>query len=105
MKRRIFLSVLGVFTLAVSLVSGTGSATIASGADDDDAHGPGRQGNIVVANRGSGTISVIDVSTDEVVGTYALPAGPNPPEPMYVFYTPTRDRVFVGDRRNNRVVV
>ena len=58
-----------------------------------------------MSNRGSGTISVIDVRRDRVVGTYALPAGPNPPEPMYVFYTPTRDRVFVGDRANNRVVV
>ena len=105
MKRRIFLSVLGVFILAVSLGIRTDSATIASGADADDADGPGRRGNIVVANRGSGSISIIDVSTDQVVGTYALPAGPNPPEPMYVFYTPTRDRVFVGDRRNNRVVV
>jgi YVTN family beta-propeller protein len=62
-------------------------------------------GKIVVANRGSGTISVISTITDEVVGTYNLPAGENTPEPMYVVYTPTRHQVFVGDRANNRVVV
>ena len=56
-----------------------------------------------MANRGSGTISVIDVRTDQVVGTYALPAGPNPPEPMYVFYNPKHSRLFVGDRSNNRM--
>jgi DNA-binding beta-propeller fold protein YncE len=31
--------------------------------------------------------------------------GDNPPEPMYVFYSPIRNRVFVGDRGNDRVVV
>ena len=62
-------------------------------------------GKIVVADRNSGTISVISTKTDQVTGTYNLPAGPNPPEPMYVFYSPIKHRVFVGDRANNRVVV
>jgi DNA-binding beta-propeller fold protein YncE len=62
-------------------------------------------GRVVVANRGSGTISVIDSRTDGVVGTYDLPAdaGEPAPEPMYVVYTSTHHRVFVGDRANNRV--
>jgi 3-carboxymuconate cyclase len=63
------------------------------------------RGKIVVANRASGTISVIDIHSDEVVDTIPLPAGPNPPEPMYVFYVPSHKRVFVNDRMNNRVVV
>jgi DNA-binding beta-propeller fold protein YncE len=64
---------------------------------------PAARAKVVVANRASGTISVIDVQTDEVIGTYALPAAANPPEPMYV--VAVRKRVFVGDRANNRVVV
>ncbi|WP_420627838.1 YncE family protein [Candidatus Leptofilum sp.] len=63
------------------------------------------RGKIVVANRASGTISVISTETDELLGTYALPAGENSPEPMYVVYTRAGNRVFVGDRANNRVVV
>lgn len=62
-------------------------------------------GNVVVANRGAGTISVIDVATDQVSATVALPAGPSQPEPMYVVYSHVAKRVFVGDRANSRVVV
>lgn len=60
-------------------------------------------GNIVVANRASGTISVIDVTTDQAQ-TVALPGGSNTPEPMYVVYVATNNTVFVGDRANDRVV-
>jgi YVTN family beta-propeller protein len=65
----------------------------------------GNSGNIVVANRSSGSISVIDTKTDEVTGTYQLPAGPNNPEPMYVVFVKRGQRVFVGDRANNQIVV
>ena len=61
------------------------------------------KGKIVIANRASGTISVIDVASDKVIGTHALLPGSAMPEPMYVVYA--RNRVFVGDRANNRVVV
>ena len=61
-------------------------------------------GMIVVANRGSGTISVIDVKTDQAFDPIALPEGDNPSEPMYVVYSRPSNRVFVGDRGNNRVV-
>jgi DNA-binding beta-propeller fold protein YncE len=63
------------------------------------------KGNIVIANRASGSISVIDVKTDVVSGTFPLPASPNPAEPMYVVYVKQSQRVFVGDRANNQVVV
>jgi YVTN family beta-propeller protein len=59
-------------------------------------------GKIVVANRGSASISVIDVKTDSVIGTHPLPDNG---EPMYVVFSPRRNRVFVGDRANDRVVV
>jgi len=65
----------------------------------------GESGDIVVANRNSGSISVIDTKTDEVTGTYHLHANPNTAEPMYVVYDKRRNRVIVGDRANNTVVV
>jgi DNA-binding beta-propeller fold protein YncE len=61
-------------------------------------------GNIVVANRNSASISVIDITNDSV-NTIAMPAGTNTAQPMYVGYSATYQRVFVGDRANNRIVV
>lgn len=66
----------------------------------------GGHGNkVVIANRGSGTISVINTHSDEVIGTFDLPGGGFFPEPMYVAYSAAKHRVFVGDRANDRVVV
>ena len=60
-------------------------------------------GYVVVANRASGSISIIDVGTDTAL---EIPlTGVNTPEPMYVVNSPAGGRVFVGDRANNRVVV
>jgi len=59
-------------------------------------------GNMVIANRASGNISVIDVKTDQVTGTYDLP---DSGEPMYVVYSRKAHRLFVGDRANDRVIV
>jgi YVTN family beta-propeller protein len=67
--------------------------------------GLGPKGKVVVANRASGTISVIDARTDGLIATVDLPAGPNAPEPMYVTYAKGSGNVFVGDRANDRVVV
>jgi DNA-binding beta-propeller fold protein YncE len=58
---------------------------------------------MVVANRGAASISVIDVGTNDVQ-TIPMPAGANTPEPMYFWYNQTNDLLFVGDRANNRVV-
>jgi YVTN family beta-propeller protein len=68
----------------------------------------GRNGGaVVVANRGSGTISVIDTRTAQLVGTHDLPQdeGDAFPEPMYVNQVSANQRLFVGDRANDRVVV
>ena len=59
------------------------------------------QGKIVVADRGSQSITVIDVKTDSPT-TVSMPDNG---EPMYVAYSSTYNRVFVGDRANDRVVV
>jgi DNA-binding beta-propeller fold protein YncE len=64
---------------------------------------PPARGVVVVANRASGNLSVIDVVTD-TASTVLMPAGTNTPEPMYVVHSRTSGRVFVGDRANDRVV-
>ncbi|MGE0129751.1 MAG: YncE family protein [Blastocatellales bacterium] len=117
MKRRLFLITHCLALVIIAAISGnqnTSSAREPQGQqdpqltrEDEDARGvPGlgrRKGKMVIANRASGTISVIDAASDRVVGTYALPADTKTPEPMYVVYS--RGRVFVGDRANNRVAV
>jgi DNA-binding beta-propeller fold protein YncE len=58
-------------------------------------------GNVVVANRASGTLSAIGVRTDEVIATVDMPdAG----EPMHAYYAPEMRRVLVGDPANDRGV-
>ena len=71
----------------------------------DGYNGEGDTSYVVIANRASGNISVINVYTDEIDGTYDLPMGSNTPEPMYVVFVKQSNRVFVGDRANNQVVV
>lgn len=58
-------------------------------------------GLFAVANRGGGTVSLVDADAAEVVDTYELPDGG---EPMYVG-TPFGTReVWVGDRANSVLV-
>ena len=73
----------------------------ASRAEVQEGYRSGDRGTIVIANRASGTISLIDVATDQVVDTIALPGAT--PQPMYVNFS--RGKVFVGDRSGNQVVV
>lgn len=123
MKRLLFLIALCVALVAVaaislSLITSTSSTASAGERGPQDPQDPQlarpgdepeinwfgqRGGKMVIANRASGTISVIDAASDRVVGTYVLPAGDKMPEPMYVVHS--RGRVFVGDRANNRVAV
>jgi DNA-binding beta-propeller fold protein YncE len=65
--------------------------------------GAARQ-DIVVTNRGSASISVINAATHGVTH-YPLPAGNVVPEPMYATFNPALRQLHVGDRANNRVVV
>ncbi len=62
----------------------------------------GHNPKVLVANRGSGSVSVINTSTDAVDQTVMLPDNG---EPMYVIPQPFANRVFVGDRANDRLVV
>jgi DNA-binding beta-propeller fold protein YncE len=63
------------------------------------------KGEIVVANRASGSISIISVETNQLIDMIPLPADDNMPEPMYVVFVEEANYVFVGDRANDRVVV
>ena len=95
----------GVFILALFMVSCSGNQNL------EEVTGLANQDNVslkmnqnervVVANRVSGTISVIDAQTNGVIGTYTMPDGG---EPMYVVHIPQAKKVFVGDRANNRVI-
>lgn len=83
----------GIAGLLLALAGVTGAATPASawGADDD---------LVVVANRGSGDISVVD-SDSLAVTTYDLPGQA---EPMYVNHDGRNGIVLVGDRASSRIV-
>lgn len=76
--------------------------TVACGDDGDPTPPPAtEEGEVWVANRGAGTISVIDIATDTVTKTITLP---DSGEPMYVNYSDLGRRVFIGDRANNKVL-
>lgn len=67
---------------------------------------PTDAGKILVTNRTSGTLSVIDVATDMVVETVSLAVpGFRPPDPMYVSFIPKLKQVFVNDRTNDALTV
>ena len=90
--------------LLAGMVAALALATMAP-AVASDAESGNSAGQVVVADRGSGTISVVDAGTDQLISTVELPADDNAPEPMYVTYVKSGHRVFVGDRANDRVVV
>ncbi|MCD0478726.1 YncE family protein [Chryseobacterium sp. LC2016-29] len=53
---------------------------------------------VVVANRGAGSVSFINATSNQV-STLAISGS----EPMYVVYVPTKDKIFVGDRAGKKV--
>jgi YVTN family beta-propeller protein len=96
-----------VIVITLALFAGLLPTTTALAGKQPPPGGNGfADGKIVVANRGSGDISVIDARSGELITNIPLPQGDADifPEPMYVVYTQVGDQVFVGDRANNRVV-
>ena len=63
--------------------------------------GPQKEEIVVVANRGDGSISFIDAISDHVQNTLTISGS----EPMYVVYVSAHDRIYVGDRAQNKVHV
>lgn len=98
--------IFGFMLLAFAIMT-TGYADESPYEDNSESEGRDKSstGMIVVANRGSGSISIINTRNNQLAGEVALPAAANPPEPMYVVHAPMAERVFIGDRANNRVVV
>lgn len=62
------------------------------------------QGQIVVANRGSGNLSILNETTGAVIDTVDLPASAGMGDPTYVTYLNRTNEVAVADRANNQVV-
>ncbi|MEQ1528265.1 MAG: hypothetical protein ABL925_03045 [Methylococcales bacterium] len=62
-------------------------------------------GRIVVANRTSGTLSIINENTDALERNVSV-AGKfsRPPEPMYVNYVAKHNRLLVNDRANKQII-
>lgn len=56
---------------------------------------------VAVANRGSGSVSFVDATTNDVLSTLAIPNS----QPMYVVYVKLQDKLYVGDRAGNKVHV
>lgn len=62
-------------------------------------------GRIIVANRTSGTLSIIDEKTGTVVKNVTVSGKyGRPPEPMYVNYIANLNRLLVCDRSNNQII-
>ena len=86
-------------TLFLSLLSLGVSSTVQAASFKSD--------RVVVANRGSGTLSVIDSVTDTATTIdihFAPQMGELRPEPMYIFPIRSTNEIAVGDRANNRIV-
>ena len=54
---------------------------------------------VVVANRGGSSISFIDAVSNTLISTLTIPDS----EPMYVVYVHRYNKIYVGDRRNNKI--
>lgn len=100
MNRRLLLRAGGFLAALMMLVvaAGVGSASAHSSRRPD-------AGQIVVANRGSGDLSVIDATSHDVTQVGLPDGSAGPSEPMYVNHWRRGDKVFVGDRANDRVLV
>lgn len=77
-------------------------ATFFIGCDKDDDNNTLEktyEERVVVANRSGGSISFIDASTNVVTNTISIAGS----EPMYVVYSPSKDKLYVGDRLGKKV--
>lgn len=67
--------------------------------NDDDIVVKTYEETVVVANRGSNSISFIDANTNTITKTLSIPGS----EPMYVVYVPTKDKLYLGDRAGKKI--
>lgn len=91
-----FIKPLKLKLCAVSLLA------LASCSDSDTQNLPETyEGKIVVANRGSGSISFVNAGNTNESKTLSIPNS----EPMYVVYVPQNDKLYVGDRAGKKIHV
>ena len=88
MKKNIFLHT-ALLTLASMLFS----------ACDKDYDQNKYEERVVVANIASGSISFVDANSNQVVNTLSIPGS----TPAYVVYVPSRDKLYISDRAQNKV--
>lgn len=99
MKRHLILSLVALATLVFSCSQQEDIPDLQN--SPELAEKKVRQERVVVCNRASRDISVIDAANNTVIATYPMPDNG---EPMYAVHVRQAKRVFVGDRANDRVV-
>jgi YVTN family beta-propeller protein len=67
--------------------------------DDDNTTTKTYEERVVVANRGGGSISFIDATSNQVTNTLSIADS----EPMYVVYVSSKDKLYVGDRAGKKI--
>lgn len=87
------------FNLSLLLITMLG--LIAYGCKKDKEPDPVYEEVVAVANRASASVSFINAIDNTVISTLDIPGS----EPMYAVYVPTKDKLYVGDRANNKVLV
>lgn len=102
MKQKKFLFALLAMLLAFSACTPDKDVPVAENASNPElqAWNNLRQ-RVVVCNRASGDISVVNAANNNLINTITMPDNG---EPMYAVHVRQCGRVFVGDRANNRVV-
>jgi YVTN family beta-propeller protein len=99
-----FLFNLKIIKMKQNIFQYTALLTLASmlfiGCDKDyDQNKQKYEERVVVANMASGSISFVDANSNQVLNTLAIPGS----MPGYVVYVPSRDKLYIGDRAQNKV--
>lgn len=96
-----------VMACALMMVLGLAHAHSAEGEAPKTCYLPTRpthqfSDHVAVANRGSGSVSIINPATLKVVANYTIAA---PSEPMYLGLSPDKSELWVGDRARSGLVI
>lgn len=92
MKKNIKSIILSLFALIITF----------SCKDDNNTPSLTTQERVLIANRGGGSITIIDAVTNNIIDSIKI-TSPSKGEPMYIVYADSK--VFVGDRANKVVRV
>lgn len=76
-------------------------AIVIYGCKKDEEPDPVYEEVVAVANRAGASVSFVNAVDNTVISTLEIPGS----EPMYAVYVPAKDKLYVGDRANNKVLV